>query len=159
MAELDITPNVSGSGADTQVAYWSGPTVLTSSANLITDSSGNLLSAGYLRIGSTTAPTNTTAGDLTAVRLKVGDGAFGTGVEASITGDGALSGFLRVGSETAPANTTAGDITGGRLSLGNSAFATGNVADIRGTSTNTASGAVIFTNWLHTISPTTNSSS
>ena len=41
MAELDITPNVSGSGADTQVAYWSGPTVLTSSANLITDSSGN----------------------------------------------------------------------------------------------------------------------
>ncbi len=76
---------------------------------------------GYLRVGSASAPTNTTAGDLTAVRLKVVDGAFGTGVDFSVTGDGALSGFLRVGSETAPTNTTAGDLTCVRFNIGNNA--------------------------------------
>lgn len=76
----------------------------------------NMVQTGYLRIGAVTAPTNVTAGDLTAVRLKVGDGAFGAGVEFSVTGDGALSGFLRIGSETAPALTGAGDLTmSGRL--------------------------------------------
>ena len=73
---------------------------------------------GHARVGSVAAPTNVTAGDLTAVRLKVGDGAFGTGVELSVTGDGAFSGFLRVGSETAPTNTTAGDLTAVRLHVG-----------------------------------------
>lgn len=73
--------------------------------------SGNTLHAGYLRAGSTSAPTNTTAGDLTAVRLNIGNVAFGTGVEAAISGDGTISGFLRVGSGTAPTNTTAGDLT------------------------------------------------
>lgn len=87
---------------------------------------------GYQRVGSETAPTNTTAGDLTSARLKVGDGAFGTGVEFSVLGDGALSGFLRVGSETAPTNTTAGDLTVARLNVGNVAFGTGVEAQIEG---------------------------
>lgn len=71
--------------------------------------------------GSIGMPTNTTTGDLTATRIKVGNGAFGTGVDFSVTGDGALSGFLGVGSETAPANTTAGDLTAIRLHLGTDA--------------------------------------
>lgn len=87
---------------------------------------------GYLRVGSVSSPTNTTAGDITGVRLKVGDGAFGTGVELSVTGDGALSGFLRVGSETAPTNTTAGDLTAARLKIGDGAFGTGVEASITG---------------------------
>lgn len=40
--------------------------------------SGNQLGGGYLRVGATTAPANTTAGDTTTVRLAVGDVAFGT---------------------------------------------------------------------------------
>ena len=71
-----------------------------------------------LKVGSIGVPVNNTAGDFTCARLKVGDGAFGTGVDFSVTGDGALSGFLRVGSETAPTNTTAGDITAARLHVG-----------------------------------------
>ena len=86
-------------------------TTVGNSSLFTLDTTGNMLNTGYLRVGSITAPTNTTAGDITGVRLKIGDGAFGTGVDASITGDGAFSGFLRVGSETAPANTTAGDLT------------------------------------------------
>ncbi len=43
------------------------------------DTLGNALGAGYLRVGSMSAPTNTTAGDITGVRLMVGtDLAFGT---------------------------------------------------------------------------------
>lgn len=115
---------------------------------------------GYLRVGSTSAPTNTTAGDITGVRLKIGDGAFGTGVDFSVTGDGALSGFLRVGSETAPSNTTAGDITGVRLNLGNvTSFGTGG-RTIRAdfTATATAAGADSMAQFVHTINPASNSS-
>ena len=65
--------------------------------------------AGYLRVGSNTAPSNTTAGDLTAVRLNLGNV---TQVQAAtISGDGSLTGYLRVGSNSAPSNTTAGDFT------------------------------------------------
>lgn len=85
---------------------------------LLAPTTHGLRVAGYGRYGSVSAPTNTTAGDLTCIRLKVGDGAFGTGVEFSVTGDGALSGFLRVGSETAPTNTTAGDVTALRAVIG-----------------------------------------
>lgn len=72
---------------------------------------GAIKGTTYQRIGSATTPTNTTAGDITCVRLIVGDAALGTGVEAAVTGDGTVSGFLRVGSATAPTNTTAGDLT------------------------------------------------
>lgn len=41
---------------------------------------GNILNAGYLRVGSTSAPANTTAGDLTAVRLFISSTADITGV-------------------------------------------------------------------------------
>lgn len=119
----------------------------------------NPLIAGYMRVGSSSAPTNTTAGDLTAVRVKVGDGAFGSGVEFSVTGDGALSGFLRVGSETAPTNTTPGDLTVERLSVGQTgAFSTtGYFARFGGTMTDTANGAVAAYQYGPTISPSSNS--
>lgn len=44
--------------------------------------------SGYLRVGSNTAPANTTAGDLTATRLSVGNGGLGSGLGyiASLTG-------------------------------------------------------------------------
>lgn len=71
----------------------------------------DIRSSTYIRAGSSSAPVNTTAGDITGVRLNIGNVAFGTGVEAAISGDATISGFLRVGSGTAPANTTAGDLT------------------------------------------------
>lgn len=104
---------------------------------LASDDSLRLLT--YLRVGSVAAPTNTTAGDFTCTRLKVGDGAFGTGVDFSVTGDGALSGFLNVGSETAPANTTAGDLTFIRgFMTGNLTITDANV--VLGTTTGTKVG-------------------
>jgi hypothetical protein len=90
--------------------------ILTSTSHATT---ANVAITDALRVGSSTAPTNIAVGDVTVVRLKVVDGAFGTGVDFSVTGDGALSGFLRVGSETAPTNTTAGDLTGTRLIVPN----------------------------------------
>lgn len=39
---------------------------------------GNILTAGYTRVGSMSAPNNTTAGDLTSTRLSVGNGGLGT---------------------------------------------------------------------------------
>ncbi len=86
---------------------------------------GNSTIAGYLRVGSNSAPTNTTAGDLTMVRLNLGNVAFGTGVEAAIGGDATISGFTRIGSGTAPTNTTAGDLTSARLKIVDGAFGTG----------------------------------
>lgn len=96
----------------------------------------------WLRVGSSSTPTNTTAGDTTVVRLKVGDGAFGAGVEFSVKGDGALSGFLRVGSETAPTNTTAGDLTVVRLLVGDAALTAG--VEFQLTGDMTASGYAHF---------------
>jgi len=50
----------------------------------------NPLIAGYVRIGSSSAPSNTTAGDLTVIRLKVGNAAFGdnASVQTDITNTG-----------------------------------------------------------------------
>jgi len=62
-----------------------------------------LLSAGdatlltHLRVGSLTAPANTTAGDLTAVRLSLGNVAFGT----------SANGGIIMGSSTAPSTSPA----------------------------------------------------
>lgn len=122
------------------------------------------LNHGYLRVGAGTTftvPTNTAAGDFTATRIKVGDGAFGAGVDFSVTGDGALSGFLQVGSETAPINIGAGDLTGVRLSLGNTALGgvNGAIVDIRGTQTDTAAASRPTMLVNPTIAPASNSSS
>jgi hypothetical protein len=65
----------------------------------------NMVQLGYLRLGAITAPTNVTNGDLTAVRLFVGDAAAVTGVEALITGDAAISGSLMVGASVDPTGT------------------------------------------------------
>lgn len=83
----------------------------------------------FIRIGSASVdPTNITDGDLTCVRLNVGNVAFGTGVEAVLGGDATLSGFLRVGSNTAPTNTTAGDLASTRVLVGTDATFPTNVA-------------------------------
>jgi hypothetical protein len=117
--------------------------------------------AGYWRVGSTSAPTNTTAGDLTIARLMVGNASFGSGIEAAITGDMTVSVALRVGSATAPTNATAGDITGVRLTIGSDAAfsATGGYfTKFLGTMTDTSSGAKVAFNYAPTISPATDSS-
>lgn len=44
---------------------------------------GNTHVLGYMRVGSTSAPNNTTAGDFTAVRLSIGNAAFGTAGRAA----------------------------------------------------------------------------
>src|SRR6185503_19160108 len=51
----------------------------------------------HLRVGSLTAPANTTAGDLTAVRLSLGNAAFGT----------SANGGIIMGSSTAPSTSPA----------------------------------------------------
>lgn len=46
---------------------------------------GSVRATGYMRVGSASAPSNTTAGDLTSLRLHVGtDAAFGTGISFEI---------------------------------------------------------------------------
>lgn len=65
---------------------------LTGTANQITVTNGdgvagnptvslpaNLYNAGYLRVGSATAPTNTTAGDITGIRLSLNNSTLGAG--------------------------------------------------------------------------------
>lgn len=62
-------------------------TIMASGSGLIVNN--NALVGGYLRVGSTSAPANTTAGDITGVRLAIGsDVAFsnGTGLIAKIGG-------------------------------------------------------------------------
>jgi hypothetical protein len=62
--------------------------------SILDDSNGSMLLRTYLRVGSTSAPTNTTTGDLTVVRLKVGDAAFQTNAEMDVTGDAAFRGSV-----------------------------------------------------------------
>jgi hypothetical protein len=56
--------------------------------------SGNQTTAGYLRVGSNSAPANTTAGDITGVRIFVGNGAaVGTGNIVKIDGANVANGI------------------------------------------------------------------
>jgi len=115
------------SGADTVADFIDGFSYTVTGyawkmANSLITGAGETLVAGYLRVGSVSAPANTTAGDITGVRLNLGNV---TQVQAAtISGDGSLTGYLRVGSNTAPTNTTAGDFTATRLSLGDTALTT-----------------------------------
>lgn len=77
------------------------------------DISKSVTVATFLRVGSATAPTNTTAGDLTVGRLLVGNAALGANLEAQVTGDMAVSASLRVGSTVLA--TVALDVTGAIL--------------------------------------------
>jgi hypothetical protein len=55
-----------------------------------------LLTSGYTRIGSSSAPANTTAGDLTLSRLNIGNSAFGTDILVQVIGTGtATSGTVQ----------------------------------------------------------------
>ncbi len=103
--------------------------------------SANLALTGWIRVGSATAPANTTAGDLTAVRINIGNASFTSGVEMQVTGDVVFSGYQRVGSVSAPTNTTAGDLTVIRLSVGDAAFATGAEAQVN--------GDAVVTGWMN----------
>lgn len=56
---------------------------------------GDTLSAGYLRVGATNVPTNTTAGDLTSIRLSIGNpalGASGRAIRAAFTNTATAAG-------------------------------------------------------------------
>jgi hypothetical protein len=128
-----LIPTV-GSGAGVLIG---GDVLLYRGAADVLYSPDSVRIGGHERLGSTTAPTNTTAGDLTVVRLKVGDGAFGSGIEFSVTGDGAFSGILGVGSETAPTNTTAGDATFVRVFAPTISLSPTNASGATGTLTTT----------------------
>lgn len=69
------------------------------SANkFLLDRSGNLLTAGYARVGSVTAPTNVTAGDFTSLRALVGaDSAFGAGMTLDVNGLARVRSQLGIG--------------------------------------------------------------
>jgi hypothetical protein len=87
---------------------------IQSGANLINFGIRNFSNSqqqGYAHFGVANVPINITDGDLTCIRLKVGNAAFASGAEAHITGDTVITGFLGLGSATAPASTAAGDIT------------------------------------------------
>ncbi len=103
--------------------------------------SANLALTGWIRVGSATAPANTTAGDLTAVRINIGNASFTSGVEMQVTGDVVFSGYQRVGSVSAPTNTTPGDLTVVRLSVGDVSFATGAEAQVN--------GDAVVTGWMN----------
>ena len=78
-----------GSGA---LVFATSPTLVTPDIGVATGTSlalgtslvqpltvaGNASASGYLRVGSNTAPNNTTAGDLTAVRLSIGNTSLGS---------------------------------------------------------------------------------
>ena len=70
-----------------------------------------LRALGYMRVGAIAAPANTTAGDLTAVRLFVGNIAAIAGIEALITGDMVVSGTMTIGASAAPATSAVLDLT------------------------------------------------
>lgn len=79
--------NGSGNAPDTRL-YRSAANTLRTDDSFIVDgsltsstlavSSANATISGYLRVGSNTAPNNTVAGDITGVRLSLGNSAFGT---------------------------------------------------------------------------------
>lgn len=83
-SRLDLV-NPSGTGdvvgpassTDNAVARFDGITgkLIKNSSNFISDNSGNTNIAGYTRVGSLSAPLNTTAGDLTTERINIGDNA------------------------------------------------------------------------------------
>lgn len=103
--------------------------------NATLQDAGSFLAATWAAIGRTTAPTNTTTGDLTCTRFLVGDATLTVGVEAQITGDMTLSGYTRIGSVSAPTNVTAGDLTCIRLLVGDAALGAGVEAAILGDQT------------------------
>jgi hypothetical protein len=77
-ARLSVVGGTSGTviGADS-ITGFTGNLIdlkVASSTKFSVDQTGNILSTGYARIGSITAPANTTAGDLTSTRLSVGNG-------------------------------------------------------------------------------------
>lgn len=62
-----------------------GSTLTAGSTDLLkVSATGNSLLLGYSRVGGTTAPTNTSAGDFTAVRIFVDDDAYAAGWNGSV---------------------------------------------------------------------------
>lgn len=76
------------------------------------DASGNSLNTGYLRVGSVSAPSNTTAGDLTATRLNLGNGAaFSAGgrfilTSGTMTGTSGTEEYARIYSTISPSGAS-----------------------------------------------------
>lgn len=106
----------------------------------------SILAQTWARIGATSAPANVTAGDLTAVRINIGNTAFVAGVGLQIEDDGILNGYFKVGALAAPLNTGAGAITGSTLTIGTDSTrgaTTGYLGNMSTTLTDTSAGAKI----------------
>lgn len=79
---------------------------------------GNATTAGYLRVGSNSAPTNTTAGDITAVRLSIGNVAHSATngqtvhMSGTLTDTSGTSSFLRALATVSPASNSSATIRG-----------------------------------------------
>lgn len=101
-------------GTLAKVALWN--TALTA---------GNITALWEAGIALIPIPANTANGDITGLRLNIGNLAQIAGVESQITGDGTFSGYLRIGSNAAPTDTTPGDVTvDGVLVVGNKTLTT-----------------------------------
>lgn len=112
-----------GTGAGA-FAYESGNTARTSLGLGTGDSpqltgltlTGNETIGGYLRVGSTSAPTNTTAGDLTCTRIALGNGGLGAGNGNFVNYTGTLTdtaaasrGFMTIFAVLTPASASSSD--------------------------------------------------
>lgn len=72
---LDLKLTGPASATDEAIARFDGTTgkLLQSTSNSLLSNGGDLKTGGYLRVGSVIDPANTTAGDMTGVRLAIGD--------------------------------------------------------------------------------------
>lgn len=96
----------------------------SSAEGFVCDGNGDLRLLGYSRFGSLSAPTNTVDGDVTTVRLFVGDATAVTGVEALITGDFTVTSTAMIGAALAASATAHVQ----QATLGNEVFRVESVA-------------------------------
>jgi hypothetical protein len=77
-AEAQSILGLPTSTTDNTVPRFDGTGGNLQTSSVVIDDSNNVLLGGYLRVGSTSAPVNTTAGDLTCTRLSIGNASLGT---------------------------------------------------------------------------------
>jgi hypothetical protein len=77
----DLVLRTTQSSTSMRFALGAGPTLVA-----LLSGTGNFAHGGYLNVGSTGTPSNTTAGDINASRLSLGSGSFGLGGIIRVTG-------------------------------------------------------------------------